>query len=80
MLISSSGKTNGDDVTFSHSKKRGFVRKKKKSNSCTVLCEYLVTGEFSIEVSFLKLIQTFPLSLDSFALGTVIFVVPREYP
>lgn len=58
-----------------------FAEKKKKSNSCMVLYEYLVTGEFSIEFSFLKLIlETFPLSLGSFALGTVIFVVPKEYP
>jgi len=39
-----------------------------------------MTGEFNLEVFFLKLIQTFCLSLDSFALGTVIFVVPKEYP
>lgn len=43
------------------------------------LYEYLVIGEFNVEVFFFPW-SSFPLSLDSFALGAVIFVVPEEYP
>lgn len=79
-LITDSAKTNGDNVAFSHSKKTGYLQEKRRK---VFLAWYTMNIWWLVSLGwtfFLKLIQTFPLSLDSFALGIAIFVVPEEYP